>query len=183
MKKTFFMTMVLLTTIACDNVSVKYGQGGKHACQFVREQVPELREDIESIEVISEDSLLSDFILFFEERKFMNEKLKFMKEEISKDEFKQIIDDRAKIISDVEDSWLYSTVVNDSLRKLDKYKGVWRKVYNVRLTMKSGVTKESRVLMDNDGVTPRMMEGKFGENIQKYQDEILEANNVLRDGF
>jgi hypothetical protein len=53
---------------------------------------------------------------------------------------------------------------------------MWRKVYKVLVTMKSGDTKEPRVLMDNDGITPKMLEMDFGKQLEEYEREIMQAN-------
>lgn len=154
---------------------VDYGRGGENAVEFVREQVPELREDIESVEVIEEDSLLSDVALAFDAAKFARAGADYWSGVISREEYRSIIDERAQLLQDIQNSWQFSSVVNDSLMGLKKYKSEWRKVYRVRVTTKSGVVKEPRVLMDNDGVTPRMLEKDFGVKLDEYLDEILRA--------
>ncbi len=154
---------------------VDYGRGGENACQFVREQVPELREDIESVEVVGVDSLLSDSWLAFDRARFAIARSNYLKGEMSSDEYMGIIDERQQILSDVENSWVYGIVVNDSLKTLKKYDNVWRKVYKVKVKMKSGVIKEPRVLMDNDGETPRMLEKDFEMDLKEYRQEIIDA--------
>lgn len=57
--KNFFIIAILFVLTGCNQTQMKYGQGGKNACQFVKEQVPGLRDDIQDLEVIAEDSLLS----------------------------------------------------------------------------------------------------------------------------
>ncbi len=49
----------------------------------------------------------------------------------------------------------------------------------VRVTMKSGDTREPRVLMDNDGITPRMMEVDMQKAIEDHTQRILEAQETL----
>lgn len=154
---------------------VDYGMGGENACQFVKEQVPELREDIESVEVVEEDSLLSDSWLAFDRARFAIARSNYLKGEMSSDEYMGIIDERRQILSDVQNSWVYGIVVNDSLKTLKKYDNVWRRVYKVNVKMKSGVIKEPRVLMDNDGETPRMLEKDFEMELDEYRQEIIDA--------
>lgn len=170
---------ILLVLAGCSQTQMKYGQGGKNACQFVKEQVPGLRDDIQDIEVIAEDSLLSDLGMTFGDLTLSKQGAAFLKGEISKDELSATIDSVAKAATDVEYSWRFSNVVNDSLKQLPKYDGMWRKVYTVKVTMKSGTTKEPRVLMDTDGITPRMMERDMEKAIEEHTKHILEVQEYL----
>ena len=173
MKKVILMMMMAVA--GC--TSSPYGQGGENACQFVKEQVPGLRDNIAKMEVIAEDSLLSDIALAFSRGSFAKAGVDFLEGNISRENYQKIIDERAQLLQDIQDSWQFSMVVNDSLRRLSKYDDMWRKVYKVLVTMKSGDTKEPRVLMDNDGITPRMIEMDFGRQLEDYQRDILQAND------
>lgn len=170
--------MTLLTIISCG----KYGEGGRNACQFVKEQVPGLRDDIKNVEVIAEDSLLSDMMLAFGQPEFAKAGTDFWEGTISRDDYARIIDSTTLVLQDVANSWQYSNVVNDSLRRLKKYEDEWRKVYTVRVTMKSGVTRDARVLMDRDGRTPRTLENDFMKKLEEYQQIILEADKDCHFG-
>ena len=173
MKK--MILMMMMAVAGC--TSSPYGQGGENACQFVKEQVPGLRDNIAKMEVIAEDSLLSDIALAFSRGSFAQAGVDFLEGNISRENYQKIIDERAQLLQDIQDSWQFSMVVNDSLRRLSKYDDMWRKVYKVLVTMKSGDTKEPRVLMDNDGITPRMLEMDFGRQLEDYQRDILQAND------
>lgn len=177
--KNFFIIAILFVLTGCNQTQMKYGQGGKNACQFVKEQVPGLRDDIQDLEVIAEDSLLCDFGMTFGDLTLSKQGAAFLKGEISKDELSATIDSVAKAATDVEYSWRFSNVVNDSLKQLPKYDGLWRKVYTVKVTMKSGTTKEPRVLMDTDGKTPRMMERDMEKAIEEHTKHILETQEYL----
>lgn len=180
MKKVFlFWALLAVTVAACNTEQIKYGQGGRNACQYVKEQVPGLRDDIETIEVINEDSLLGDIGLTFDEVTLAKSGAEFSQGRISADKYRAIIDSISNDATDVYYSWKYSTVVNDSLKTLSKYDGKWRKVYTVRVTMKSGTTKEPRVLMDNDGVKPYMMERDMDKRIEDFTQKIIEAQRML----
>ena len=172
-----FFQLFLLTSCSCKQM--KFGQGGENACRYVKEQVPELRDDIKSIEVIAEDSLLCDMGMNIGDATLSKQGVAFLKGEISKDVLSATIDSVAKAATDVEYSWRFSSVVNDSLRQLTKYDRLWRKVYTVRVTMKSGTTKEPRVLMDIDGTTPRKMERDMIKAIEEHTNHILEVQEYL----
>ena len=183
MKKVILITITLLVFISCQQVVSKYGQGGRNAAQFVKEQVPELRDDIESIEVIEEDSLLCDIGLTFASVQLARAESEFYEGMISRQRLENIIDSVSNAIKDVQYSWQYGIVVNDSLHKIPKYESQWRKVYKVCVTMKSGVKKYPRVLMDNDGITPRCIEKDFEKDIQRYIDDMMAVVNRLIYGI
>ena len=177
--KNCILIVILLVLTGCNQTQMKYGQGGKNACQYVKEQVPGLRDDIQDIEVIAEDSLLCDLGMTFGDLTLSKQGAAFLKGEISKEELRAIIDSVAIAATDVEYSWRFSNVVNDSLKQLSKYDGMWRKVYTIKVTMKSGTTKEPRVLMDTDGKTPRMMERDMEKVIEEHNKHILEVQEYL----
>ena len=162
--------------VSCDQVNNKYGQGGRNAAQYVKEQVPGLREDIASVEIVEVDTLLSDIALSFSRGSFAKAGADFWEGNISRDEYQKMIEDRAQVLQDIQYSWQFSLVVNDSLKKLSKYDSMWRRVYKVLVTMKSGDTREPRVLMEQDGITPRMLERDFGKQLEEYEHDILQAN-------
>lgn len=170
---------ILIVFTGCNHTQMKYGQGGKNACQFVKEQVLSLRDDIQDIEVVAEDSLLCDLGMTFGNLTLSKQGVAFLKGEISKDELSATIDSIAMAATDIEYSWRFSNVVNDSLKQLPKYDGLWRKVYTVKVTMKSGITKEPRVLMDTDGITPRTLERDLEKAIEEHTKHILEVQEYL----
>ena len=176
MKKILLAIAAAAIVAGCNTNGVKPTDiGGEHACQYVREQVPELREDIECVEVTGTDSLLGDAMLSFGRAEFGRAVLSFSSGEMTRTQYKSFLDSAANVLQDVQNSWQFGDVVNDSLRQLEKYTSVWRTVYKVCVTMKSGQTKNVRVLMDNDGTTPRCLEGAFGDILIEYQRKILSA--------
>ena len=164
MKKALSIVIVGIILWGCDNNKMKYGLGGANAIQFVEEQVPGLRDDIASIEIIKEDSLLSDIGLMFAGTMAGNIKADYSEGKVSYAEMSRVLDSCKAELMAVEQSWKYGTVS----KKVKKYESQWRKVYTVKVTMKSGVTKEPRVLMDDDGITPRSLESDFMLNLLKY---------------
>lgn len=175
MKKVLLFVMMCVT-IGCSQS--KYGQGGDNACQFVKEQTSGQSADINTIEVIHEDSLLSDAGLTIADVTLAKSCAEFKQGKMSKEAFTAVIDSLSNAATDVYYSWKYSIVANDSLKKLPKYGHLWRKVYTVKVTMKSGVTKEPRVLMDNDGVTPRMLEKDIEKTLDEFTKKVLEAQEL-----
>lgn len=158
-----------------------FGKGGKNAAQYVKEQIPEQADNIASIETIAEDSLLSDMGFSFAEMQLSKKGFELMQGMIKAKEYEALIDSISHAATDITYSWQFSDVVNDSLMKLPQYEFLWRKAYTVRVTMKSGDTREPRVLMDNDGITPRMMEVDMRKAIEDHTKRILEAQDMLID--
>lgn len=155
---------VFFIFVGCNSDRTRYGQGGANAIQFVKERVPELKNDIDKIEVIGEDSLLTDLGLTFASIRAANIKAAYYEGRVSYDEMDRVLDSCKAELMVVEQSWKYGTVS----KKIKKYEYQWRKVYTIRVTMKSGVTKEPRVLMDQDGVTPRKLESDFMLDLLNY---------------
>lgn len=180
MKRLLLATMVMLAT-ACNTEQMKYGEGGRNACQYVKEQVPGMRDDIESIEVIDEDSLLADEIFIMAGTRALYEaETNYYNGTISRQQLDAVIDSVAQELTDVEQSWAYGIVVNDSLRKLEKYKSQWRKVYKVQVTMKSGDVKCPRVVMSHNGVTPDCMEKDIERTIREHTVEMTDIiKNII----
>lgn len=180
MKKILFVMAVAVMT-ACNVSQMKYDAGGRNACQYVKEKMYLSDEDIQRIEVTKEDSLLSDSWLSWDRAKFSQAGVDFLEDKISTDEYREIVEERSELLNDVMNSWsIVGMVVNDSLRRLQKYNDVWRKVYTVSITMKSGTMRETRVIMDRDGITPRMTENEFAHTIKKYERDVMEGYSDLR---
>ena len=165
MKKVLFLLLMFVAMTACNNEQYKYGQGGKNACQFVNEKIVSQSDNIKSIEVIAEDSLLSDIGLTFATIRASNIKAAYFADLIPYSEMSRVLDSCKAELMYVEQSWRYGTVS----KKLKKFEYQWRKVYTVRVTMKSTITKETRVLMDQDGITPRMLEMDFFDELRQHQ--------------
>ena len=84
--------------------------------------------------------------------------------------------------SDAVLSWDGSFLVADSVR----HKYDWRQVYTVEVTMRSGSTKTTRVLMDRDRTTPRLLErdaikelNSLGTSLTKGYNDVSWAYDYL----
>lgn len=187
MKKTLII-LLALAAISCTG-----SQGERNACQFVRENAGLLADNIKSVEVIGQDSAI---VLFFE-KALLATRSADLKElaytgELSGDDvssFKHCLDSIMQRYEDAMLSWQSSAMVADSVR----HKYDWRQVYTVKVTMQSGSTKTTRVLMDRDRITPRLLEREAigelsslggsltrGYNDVSYMYDILER--MLRTG-
>ena len=138
--KKVLLTIALLAAglTACNTEQMKYGQGGKNACQFVKEQVPELRDDIESVEVICVDTFLCDRSLSLDAVVFANASLDFGQGRMSKDKYQSVVDDFSRRHRDIVRSWTYGRATNDSLRNIKKYDNNWRRKWQTSLIFLPG---------------------------------------------
>lgn len=177
--KKYLAIAILIVLTGCNQTQMKYGQGGKNACLFVKEQVPELREDISSVEVIGEDSMICDIGLMFGFNRVHEAEMMYYDSKITRSELDQVLDSMNLELTFVENSWKHGTPETYG----NKFDGQWRKVYTVRVTMKSGVTKEPRVLMEQDGITPRMIEREFEKKLQNYASELMDVHRRLINGL
>ncbi|MBO7139724.1 MAG: hypothetical protein J6W19_03975 [Prevotella sp.] len=171
MKKVLYLFLTV-TLMACNNTPLKYGQGGQNAVQFVKEQAPEIAQSAESIDVTSEDSLLCEIGLTFGLNDVYKALEKYNNGEISLKEARSVRDSVMHDGADIENTWNYGITVTDSLKRLTKYEGQWRKVYTVTIKMKSQTTDDVRVLMDEDGITPRCTEKQFSKELYDLCSQI-----------
>lgn len=179
MKKIIYL-FILVSFASCKQSNFPFvDQGGKNAMQYLREKTISVSSEIDKMEVTGVDSLLCDRALVLNSVAFAKAGADFWEGKISRDEYQKIIDKFSQTATDIAYSWQFSTVINDSLCKLDKYQYDWRKVYEITTTMKSTVTKTTRVLMDQDGITPRMTEKEFTDKINEWTDKIVEAQRDI----
>ena len=167
----------LLLLVACGQSG--FGKGGENAEQFVREKAVLVRDDIASIETIREESVLSDIGIGFQTMQLLEAGTNYLQGNITRDDYTQTINEATLLMKDIQDCWDSPTSVGDSLRRSGKYDGMWRKAYTVEVTMKSSVKQTHIVLMDTDGITPRMTEREFASGLDKFSREIARAINSL----
>ena len=179
MKKLLFAVLLLVVFAACNTEQSKYGQGGRNACQFVKERVPELREDIEKIEVIEEDTMLCDIGLMFGMQRLNHVESLYYQDKISREDLELVADSLNLELTFVENCWKTGTPKTYG----NKFDGQWRKVYTIRVTMKSGIIKEPRVLMEQDGITPRMIESDFQKWLKQYAGDLMGVYRRLIYGY
>lgn len=164
MKKLLITTVIAILTACSDGAD----QDKRNACQYVREQMPQQSDNIKSVEVIDEDSVLTTLLLSFGASEIYTEKIKLLDNEISIDQWRVFTDSMMTLESDVTRSWFMDRAINDSLRLLPKYKDSWRKAYLIEVTMKSGATKQYRVCMNQDGVTPSNTADDIIKEVEKF---------------
>ena len=169
MKKIATVTIMLLVLVGCQQS--KYGQAGENAIQYVREQMNDQKDNIKSVEITMEDSVLSTILLSFATTELYLQNTKYLGDEISRDHYHAFVDSIDRMMTDVTRSWIMDREWNDSLKQLPKYKNSWRKAFMIEVTMKSNQTLTYRICMDQDGTTPSMTSDQF----MKQRDELQQA--------
>ena len=136
--KKIFVFIMLLITLSCSSQN----DGAKNACQYVREQMNDQAENIKSMEVVREDSVLDPYIAILNNNDDWQEKL------------------------DAQHSWIMMDEYCDSLKQLPKYKDKWHKAYIIEVTMKSSKVLTYRVCMEKNGITPQMTAQEFLDKLK-----------------
>lgn len=180
MKKAFYILMAFVAISCTGNLPEK------NACQFVRENAGLYADNIKDVEVVGKDSVI---LLLFEHAMVATRSADF-RELASTGEFggkdvsayKAFLDSMMQKYSDAVQSWEGSYLVADSVR----HKYGWRQVYTVKVTMRSGSTKTTRVLMDSDRTTPRLLLrdaieelNSMGTSLTKGYDDVSWAYDYL----
>lgn len=170
MKKTLSILMAFVAISCTGNLPEK------NACQFVRENAGLYADNIKDVEVVGKDSVIQ---LMFEGAIVAKRSADFCKlastgefggEDVRA--YSDFLDSIMQRYNDAVQSWEGSYLIADSVR----HKYGWRQVYTVKVTMRSGSTKTTRVLMDRDRTTPRLLE----------RDAIQELNSlgtILTKGY
>ena len=114
--------LLLLSTFlmfSCNNsvktIEVK-DEGAINACQFLREQLGSLSDNIDSMEVLGVDSLLSDIQPMFEQSSMLRSGIDFLENKINSKEYQKRIENYQSSIERIMKSWLYQSF-NDSIKK------------------------------------------------------------------
>jgi hypothetical protein len=142
MKKYLFFLMLLIT-VSCSSQN----EGERNACQFVRELMIDQAANIQSVEVVKVDSVMTPYVYMYNELKG---------------------DDHINAGFDIANSWLMDPENSDSLKQEPKYKKKWRKAYMVEVTMKSSKKLIYRVMMGDDGTTPQITSEEMRKEIKDF---------------
>ena len=175
MKKIATITIMLLMLVACQQS--KNDQAGDNAIQYVREQLNDQKENIKSVEVTLEDSVLFDKMLALVASDVNMQHVNYLGNDISLKEYHCYLDSIDRMMNDYTKSWIMDKEWSDSLKQLPKYKDTWHKAFIVEVTMKSNKTLAYRVCMEKDGITPLIT----SEEYMKQRDEVQEALNKRVD--
>ena len=179
----------IIATLLClaSCTALSSDPGARNAEAYVKELITKSPlyniEDVSSTEAQPTDSIMSDIILSFEQNQLLDAQSEFLRGTKTSEELKESIEKISRYHDDICNSWEFTSVVSDSLHRIDLYSDLWRKVYLVTITFKSHRTKSIRVMMDNDGVTPYKTEAEASKSLRKYFDLIMEAENSLKYSY
>lgn len=182
MKKTILLSLACVFILSsCNNVKTEENkpltEAQNRAIQYAREIFIGQLSEIESTEVSSPDSVLSDTPAMAE---INNYYIKKYEQHATKQELEEKMDDILLYIYDANMSSLYYKSINDSLGQLEKYENRWRHLYTVTFKMKSGTTHETKVVMDRDGKTPRFT---LEEHIESLREQDQASMKLMEDFY
>lgn len=138
-----------LSLLLCSCVEINKGES--NAKEFVKSKID--ATNIESIEVEPCDSILCDIPV---EMKYIS----LLKGESTEDEF-------IELLTDVNNS-----VASKGVLKFQNREAWLRKAYTVVVKTKDGRTTDIQVIMDTDGVTPRITGGEIQKKINEYMEAL-----------
>lgn len=167
MKKVLFLLLVATIAVGCKN---KYGEEGQNVEDYVADRVKLTGFEVKDVSVVGLDTLMSDDRIEFGSIRFETMLIEFESEKISVKEYKDFLDSVMRHTYDIEFAWL-SKEKNDSMRRLEKYEGAFRKVYTVKVKTDSRTQPEFnvRVLCDING-NPRMFEEQFQLEVKRFRE-------------
>lgn len=178
MKRIIFAVMIVAAIVGCSQEKSKCDQAGENAIQYLYEQMTEKREDVKSVEIVKEDSVLGGFMLSILEMEVSSEYSKYLFNEISTSQFREFHDSMRTLFFDIANSWIMDKNENDSLKQLLKYRDKWRKAYLLEVTMKSNKKLQDRVCMDSDGVTPLMTIDESIKDREYFWNVLRKCNDI-----
>ena len=174
MKQCIFIATLLISIISCS----KFDEGGDNACQFVKEQ---LSLDFENVESSEPTAIFEVAIINISERN--EDIMKKYKEEkdgiISKEDLVSFYNRLNNEVEAANDSW--SGLQEDKQKAIDAGVTAIRRVYNVAITMKSKKKTNVNVIMEDDKVTPYMLEKDYIDRLWEFQKEI--KDNLEMENF
>ena len=174
MKQCIFIATLLISMISCS----KFDEGGDNACQFVKEQ---LSLDFENVESSEPTAIFEVAIINISERN--EDIMKKYKEEkdgiISKEDLVSFYNRLNNEVEAANDSW--SGLQEDKQKAIDAGVTAIRRVYNVAITMKSKKKTNVNVIMEDDKVTPYMLEKDYIDRLWEFQKEI--KDNLEMENF
>lgn len=164
------------------NSSATSSMGSDNALKFV---IYEFKaEDADSTHVQIDEHVLSDDMIARKDSALMEMYISFCKGKMELDEFESEANELADILEDVNNS-IDRTADTESLE--DKYND-WRRVYKVSI-WKSKKKRTFRVVMEDDGNTPRCLDteykndlGKYEHSLQRYWREIQAEKRYRKTG-
>lgn len=129
---------------------------------------------IANIEYGEPDSVLTDIRLGFNLNMILRASTEYNYDAITLDSLEVRINDGINDIENIKSSVVDRPNIKE-LKTNPKYNDEWRAVYPVTITYKDGHSNNFEILMDNDGVTPRMTTEEY---LLKLEQDKLEIQAI-----
>lgn len=171
MKNYILLGILAVTLISCDDAKLTEAQ--RNAKQFTIEKVNEsIALNVESIEEITvgePDTIISDMPFSFAEIELYKAQGDYYQGRITHDSIMRLYERASQLSFDIRT--VAQFCLNDSLKNI--YKDELRLSYPVHIKFKSGDTRDVSVVMDRDGITPRIFRHKILKNIETFDSKII----------
>jgi hypothetical protein len=160
--------LILLSFCSCETDPAK-----RNVRKFIEDAIEESialdASQVDKIEIEYVDSLMSPIVIGFTMNTILKAKAQYAAGVISKDSLLKV---HAECFNEWE-AMYNSWNVDPSIAKKDTlYNGELRKCYRATVTFKNGQTRNPRVLMDTDGITPSFIESKVQSELDKLRREL-----------
>lgn len=177
MKKYIISSLLVATLISCDDIKLTEAQ--RNAKQFTIERIDASIalnvENVKEITVGEPDTIISDMPLSFAEIELYKAQGDYYQGIITHDSIMRIYERASQLSFDIRT--VAQFCLNDSLKNI--YKDELRLSYPVHVKFKSGDTRNVSVVMDRDGITPRIFRHKLLEDIDSYDNKLIDIIRSL----
>ncbi len=163
------LSAMILCMAACTD---PFGEGGKNAAAYVKEQLSSITEGAESVSPTSEQML--PIVDFKGRTQQLNDSL-FFHNDVCDEDVVAFAETLSSEYYTAWDAWRGDTT---AISRIKKYGTEIRKVYTITVTMPSKKKTDIRVIMESDGITPCMLESVYNEPGNEYKENIMQYQIV-----
>lgn len=171
MKKFLFFTILILVCSSCKHTNLTEAQ--RNAKQYTIERIDASIalnvENIEEITVGEPDTIISDMPFSFAEIELYKAQGDYYQGKITHDSIMRLYERASQLSFDIRT--VAQFCLNDSLKNI--YEDELRMSYPVHVKFKSGDTRDVSVVMDRDGITPRIFRHKLLRDIETFDSKII----------
>lgn len=163
--KNYTMRRITLLLVGLALVSAVSCQNKVHSdvVNFVKQKAG---VRVQSVEVIKQDSVLVSILGPMQMAMMAH---KFAAGEMGMKDYTHYVDSMMDVYKCVNLTWAEPDA-KQSVCAQERFRGQWRKVYQVRVLLADGEERTPRVLMDRDGITPRQLEQKALEGLVRLAE-------------
>lgn len=147
----------------------------------IREYIEEYVTDpsvISKIEYGEPDSVLTDIRFGFEYRELLSAESDYYDGKISLDSVEELLFICTRDLYNIRTS-LDNRPNIKCLKSNKEYADEWRAVYPVTITYKDGHSNKFEILMDNDGITPRMTTDEYRLQLHQHDLDLQSTKSTI----